>query len=73
MDLYTFGILFVDFGGFFVQSATFYAQVLPTPQETAPVRSPMTAGAEQKDQPPNYHVIASPQGVAIPSIFRDVP
>ena len=27
MDLYTFGILFVDFGGFFVQSVTFDAQV----------------------------------------------
>ena len=27
MDLYTFGILFVDFSGYFVQSATFDAQV----------------------------------------------
>ena len=66
MDLYTFGILFVEFMGYFVQSATFDARELPTPQEAAPVRSPMTTGVKQKDQPPNYHVIASPQGVAIP-------
>ena len=67
MDLYIFGILFVDFGGFFVQSATFSAYPSHR-RERPPCRSPMTAGAEQKDQPPNYHVIArrAKPDVAIP-------
>ena len=43
MDLYTFGILFVDFWGFFVQSATFSAY--PShPSERPPCRSAYAAG-----------------------------
>ena len=65
MDLYTFGILFVDFW-----DSSYKVQLFPHIPHTVGngprAVPPMIAGATRKGQPPNYHVIASPQGVAIP-------